>query len=105
MINLRAKIQSSVLPQKKPPAENEQNPEKKIDKNFSLHFNKDLHSYEKEKVKSQRRRVFNDKVQKIPVNISEEKKLKILVSIDKSMNPLKYQIMGRKGFSDEEIYH
>lgn len=42
---------------------------------------------------------------KIPVNVSQESRLKMLMRIDKSMNSLKYQIMKRKGFTEEEIYH
>lgn len=69
-----------------------------------INLHKDMKQHEKERIKLSRRRKFNEKLHKIPINISIEKRMKMLIGIDKSMNPLKYQIMSRKGLNDEQIY-
>ena len=108
VLNIKSKVKSSELLKKQSP----RNPQEillesqvKHSGDFQLNLNKNMTQFQKQKIKSERRKIFNEKVSRIPVNVNESKKLKMLIAIDKSMNPLKYQIMGRKGFTEEEIYH
>lgn len=76
-----------------------------MQQNFSMHWNRKDDNVKNEKVKLIRRKIFEQKVRELPVAVSPNKKLKMLIEIDKSNNPLKYQMLHKKGLSDEQIYN
>jgi hypothetical protein len=71
---------------------------------FNLYLNKSEELKKAELEKIIRRKKFQEKISKIPIKINEEKKQEVLISIDKSKNPHKYNLLSQKALNDKQIY-